>query len=163
LTTLLLITLALMVLAGVWTVMSRSLVAGAVSLGLASLLLSVVLFFFAAPLAAVFELSVCAGLVTVVFISTIALTEQQSRAEMMEATKLRIERYWPLPAVLLVVGALALAFGLTDAPTTATVMGKETLGSLLWTDRSMDVFGQMAILLAGVLGIVVLFKQGRKA
>jgi NADH-quinone oxidoreductase subunit J len=47
----------------------------AICLGVASALLGVLFFVLNAPYAAVFELSICAGLITVLFVSTISLTK----------------------------------------------------------------------------------------
>ena len=46
---------------------------------------TLILFLLKSPLAAVFELSVCAGLITVIFISVISLTNPLSQDERSEA------------------------------------------------------------------------------
>ena len=51
-------------------------VAAAILLGAGSAVLSITFFIAGAPIAAVFELVVCAGLITVLFISTIGLTHE---------------------------------------------------------------------------------------
>ena len=53
----------------------KDLLQSAILLGVASASLSVIFFIAAAPIAAVIELVVCAGLITVLFISTITLTQ----------------------------------------------------------------------------------------
>lgn len=157
---LLILSVVLLVVASLYTVLARSLVGAAISLGLASLLLSVAMFAFAAPLAAVFELSVCAGLITVVFVSTVALTRQQSGEELAEATARRLQRYWPLLALLVVGGLALVAAGFTGLPaSTAPAEAVRTVGEALWRARPLEILGQVLVLLAGVLGIVVLFKQ----
>ena len=45
-----------------------------ISLGVASVMLGVIFYVYDAPYAAVFEVSVCAGLITVLFVATINLT-----------------------------------------------------------------------------------------
>ena len=52
----------------------KDLLQSAILLGMGSASLGVVFFLASAPIAAVFELVVCAGLITVLFISAIALT-----------------------------------------------------------------------------------------
>ena len=60
-----LIVLAIMLLCALWTVMTRGLVRAALGLAATSIALTVLMFMLGAGLAAVFELSVCAGLITV--------------------------------------------------------------------------------------------------
>ena len=72
---------ALLLLAGVWAVMTLNLLKSAIGLAVTSAILSLLLFLMDAPLAGVFELSVCAGLITVVFISVISLTKPLTSAE----------------------------------------------------------------------------------
>lgn len=156
------LSLALLVAAGIYTVMARSLISGAIALGMTSMVLSIVMFFLASPLAAVFELSVCAGLITVVFVSAIALTTPMSRTEMLEATRHRSARYWPLPVLLVVLSLVAVAFGLPQAPSVARAATSDLVGQVLWSQRGLEILGQMVLLLTGVLGVVVLFKQGGK-
>ena len=67
--------LILLIVAALGTVMTRSLLRSAMGLALTSAILTVFMFRLGAPLAGVFELSVCTGLISVLFISTISLTE----------------------------------------------------------------------------------------
>ena len=65
--------------AGLWTVMTRSLLKAALGLAVTSALIAVILFRLDSPLAAVIELSVCAGLITAVFVSAISLSRRHNR------------------------------------------------------------------------------------
>jgi NADH-quinone oxidoreductase subunit J len=67
----LLVIIALLILA----IEKNELLHSAILLGATSALLGIVFFVGAAPIAAVFELVVCAGLITVLFISAITLTK----------------------------------------------------------------------------------------
>ena len=83
--TLLIGCLALLVLSVVLLGVLRDLLYAAASLAAASVLLSIVLFQFGANIAAAFELSVCAGLITVLFVSTVSLTmdsDQKTEAKL---------------------------------------------------------------------------------
>lgn len=157
------IALVLMVVSGIWTVMTRSLVRSAIGLALTSVILTVLMFQIGATMAAVFELSVCAGLITVVFISTISMTKALTHAAILQNARDRLKRYWYLPALLLVVGAV-LALVLSPipldqaAPAPATV-DFESLKQALWKERQTDLLGQITILFAGVTGVIVLFKE----
>lgn len=52
----------------------RDLIKSAIALGIASGLLAAIFFILGAPYAAVFELSVCAGLITVLLLSAVSMT-----------------------------------------------------------------------------------------
>jgi NADH-quinone oxidoreductase subunit J len=55
----------------------KDLIKSAISLGVASALLAAIFFLLGAPFAAVFELSVCAGLVTVLLLSAVSMTVEK--------------------------------------------------------------------------------------
>ncbi len=59
----------------------KELVKASIALGIGSALLSVVFYAINAPIAGVFELSVCAGLVTILLISAIGMTEKNEGSE----------------------------------------------------------------------------------
>lgn len=154
--------LALALVSALWTVMTRSLMRSVIGLAATSLCATALMFMLGANLAAVFELSVCAGLITVVFVSTIAMTQPASGGELRERTRSHLRRYWPLPLILLAVGA-AIAFlgpgmGVALPPPEESADVKE----VLWTRRQTDILGQVAVILAGVFGVIVLFKERRK-
>jgi NADH-quinone oxidoreductase subunit J len=151
--------LALLVLlfaVALWTVLTRELMRSVLGLALTSLMLTLLLFGMEAPLAGVFELSVCAGLITVIFVSTISLTRRVTAAQTHEADPARWRRYIALPLILVIVGAFVGSYSLVvhppSAPPTATV------ADVLWFARRFDLIGQLLVILAGVFGVVVLFK-----
>jgi NADH-quinone oxidoreductase subunit J len=157
------IVLGLMVASGVWTVMTRSLVRSAIGLALTSVILTILMFQLGATMAAVFELSVCAGLITVVFISTISMTKALTHNALLQKTRDRLKRYWYLPAILLLAGA-AIAFFATPASPGLAAPATEAasfddLKQLLWKGRQTDLLGQITIIFAGVTGVIVLFKE----
>jgi NADH-quinone oxidoreductase subunit J len=142
-----------------WTVMARSLIRSAIGLALTSAMLSVVMFNLNAPLAAVFELSVCSGLISVVFITAISLTKPMESARVVEYTKERFSRFWHLPLLLLAAG-IALSF--VDFKLIVKLPAVEALNdpaNVMWVARQIDLFGQAAVLLAGGLGIALLFRE----
>ena len=55
----------------------RDLIKSAIALGIASALLAAIFFILDAPYAAVFELSVCAGLITVLLLSAVSMTAEK--------------------------------------------------------------------------------------
>jgi NADH-quinone oxidoreductase subunit J len=134
----------------------------AIALALTSAMLAVVMYSLGATLAAVIELSVCAGLISVVFVSVISLTQRRPFREYIERRRSRIRRFWPLPLVLIAAGA-ALSF--VHAPVQIALplpSGAGDVRTVLWNLRQIDLFGQILILLAGVFGVLVLFKREEK-
>ena len=98
------IILITLITAALWTVMTRSLLRAGMGLAITSAILSVIMFRFNSPLAAVFELSVCAGLIPVLFISTISLTEPLTFKEKIHDMKERLMRFWYLPLIVIAAG-----------------------------------------------------------
>ncbi|MDD5567878.1 MAG: hypothetical protein PHY88_01555 [Candidatus Omnitrophica bacterium] len=157
--------LILILLAGaaLWTVMCRSLLRSAIGLALTSALLTLMIFKMNAPLAAVFELSVCAGLIPVLFISVISLTQAMTKQEVIKHMKSRLARFWGLPLVIIILGIL---LGLVSARFRAKLPLSEVEVDprlVLWHLRQLDLLGQIIILFTGVFGVVVLFKERKKS
>lgn len=69
------VALGLVLLLAVLAVHLRDVLKGALALAVMSAILAAMFFHFGAPWAAMFELSVCAGFITVLFLAVIALTE----------------------------------------------------------------------------------------
>jgi len=103
------IILIILVIAALWAAMTRSLLRAAIGLAFMSIVLTVLMFRLNSGLAAVFELSVCAGLIPVLFVSTISLTHPLTKEEVLQHMKDRIRRFWYLPFIIVAVGiALSL-------------------------------------------------------
>ncbi len=154
--------LVLLVLAALWASMTTALLRATLGLALTSALLSVVMFALGATLAAVVELSVCAGLISVVLVSVTSLTQPRSLKEAVEARKNRLHRFWPLPLVLLGAG-VALSFVRVPVDIILRLpAGDGDVRTVLWSMRQLDLFGQILILLAGVFGVLVLFRKEAK-
>ncbi len=161
-TTLDIFLLIVLVLGALATVMIRSLLRSAIALALTSAVLSMIIFRLGAPLAAVFELSVCTGLISVLFISTISLTEPRTADEKIQHKRTRLKKFWYLPFLVIILGIVLIQLNKTitfPMPTVPTVGDPR---AALWSDRSLDVLGQVIILLVGVFGIVILFKERKK-
>jgi len=154
--------LIVLIVAALWTMMTRSLLRSAIGLALTSALLTVLMFRFQAPLAAVFELSVCTGLISVLFISTISLTHPLSKQEVLQQMKERISRFWYLPLLVVLAG---IALSLFPAKLALNMPKPELVHDVrmvLWNLRQLDIFGQIIVILAGVLGVVILLKERPK-
>jgi NADH-quinone oxidoreductase subunit J len=118
------------------------------------------MFVLRSPLAAVFELSVCAGLITAVFISAISMTGVSTKEELEAKRKERVKRfiYLPIILVLLAVG-LILSWPSLKLSAAAFTSGNPDVKYEMWNIRQLDMIGQIIIIIAGVFGVVVMFKE----
>ncbi len=151
--------LLLLVVMAAWSaIMTNLLLRAALFLALTSALLSMLMFQMGAPLAAVFELTVCGGLILVLFVSVIAMTKRLQEEEKAAHRNARIERFKYLPIVL-ILGGIAVWF--MYIPLDFPAPGFEAIPdprTILWHLRRLDLFGQIVALIAGVFGVLVLFK-----
>jgi NADH-quinone oxidoreductase subunit J len=155
-----LILLGIMVIMAIWTVMNRSLLKAAIGLAVVSVIITIFMFRFDCPLAAVFELSVCAGLITVIFLSTIGLTKPLAKKEIDLESRERVNRYRYLPLLVILAGVMSVYFMCLPMGLAFVQISVETdVRGLLWNSRQLDLFGQIIILLAGGFGAVILFKE----
>jgi NADH-quinone oxidoreductase subunit J len=152
--------LGFMLAFGVIAIMSDGLITAAITLAVTSAASGVLMYLLGAEWAAAFEISVCSGLVTVIFISAVSLPSG-------DKTKLPAEyqdsrRTKRLPAVLIVAGAaLMCAAALTgfSLPAGGAAQTGLTFGETLWETRQADVWGQMIALITGTAAIVAFFKE----
>ncbi|MEA3402790.1 MAG: hydrogenase subunit MbhD domain-containing protein [Armatimonadota bacterium] len=75
------VALGLVVVLAVLAIHLRDLLKGALALAVLSAILAALFYRFGAPWAAMFELSVCAGFITVLFLAVIALTEAREQSD----------------------------------------------------------------------------------
>ena len=148
-----------LVLFSVLAILLKDLLRSAISLAVASLLLGIIFFRMNAPYAGVFEISVVAGLITVLFILTIALTKAGD-----EVRESRLVN-WAFPLVFIafiVIDALVMKSLLGKVPALASGAESGTFGEVLWRGRTFDLVGQIAVILAGVLAVLALFRKRDK-
>lgn len=150
----------LLVVSALLAVLIRNLLKAAISLAAMSVVLTVVMFLLNSPLAAVFELSICAGLITAVFISVIALTKPATLEEERVKVKEHRGKFALLIVLTVLVGAgLVLAWPSIRLEIASAASGDLSIQTDLWDVRQLDLLGQIIIILAGVFGVVVLFKE----
>jgi len=151
-----------MVLAVMVTVMTARLLWSAIGLALASAVLAALMFRLNSPVAAVFELSVCAGLIPAIFISAIGLTSRLNPEALAKRWRHKLLKYGAMPViVILVVWALwQLQVPLTFVAPPPAV--EQDVRNVLWNQRHIDLLGQMSILAAGAFGVVVLIKGAKR-
>lgn len=143
------LTFALLIAAvfcAVQAVRAPRLLASAIWLAGVSALIALLLYTFGAREVAVIELSVGAGLVTVLFVFAISMAG---------------EDLTDLPSILprwlalgLVGAALVLLVLLTLPLGEQPAAPEGTFGALLWQERGADVLVQLVLIFAGVLGVL---------
>lgn len=154
--------LTAMTAAALWTVMTRSLLKSTIGLAFTSAIITIIMFRLNSPFAAVFELSVCTGLITAVFISTISLAKPLTHKQIIQLSKDRIKRFWYLPVIIIVIGITLICLKIPAPLSLSAGPAEGNARNVLWNSRQLDLFGQIAVLLAGVFGIVILFKEAKK-
>jgi NADH-quinone oxidoreductase subunit J len=146
-----------LILAALSTVMSVRLLRSVIGLAATSVLLTIIMFRLHSPMAAVFELSVCAGLIPAIFISTIGLTGRTAPENLSGLRREKFKRYGLLP-VLLIIAAVALS-QIVLPKVGQTEIVSASVRHVLWEHRQIDLIGQVVVLLAGAMGVVVLVKE----
>jgi uncharacterized MnhB-related membrane protein len=151
------LSLLLAVLATVFAVQAiraRRLIVSAIWLAGVSALLSVLFFLYGAPQVAVIELSVGAGLVTVLFVFAISIAGD-------EAVSVRSLLPLPLAIGLALLSIFLLGWYILPAHLlpAATLQGETSLTDVLWNQRGLDVLVQVVLIFSGVLGLLALLAE----
>lgn len=143
---------AAVVLGGLQAFRSRRLLAAALWLAVCSALAATLLYWAGAPEVAVFELSVGAGLVTILFVFSIAIAGEDA----MNARAL----VPPVLAWLLIV-VLAVLLGRSVLPLEMpeTAAAEPPFAVVMGEQRSLDVLVQIGLIFAGVIGILGLVTE----
>ena len=158
--------LLFMLISGVAAAIMRSGIKSALALAAASIFLSIILFILKCPYAALFELSLCSGLITCIFIGTISKTTGDRRSNTDDETHKK--RYAALPFVLIAAGIVLIAVvfgsGFDISSTAGSVpTAEESFRNVFWNTRQADILGQIIIIIAGALAVVVLFRESDKS
>lgn len=152
----------LLVLTAMATVMTARLLRSVIGLAATSAVLAVILFRLQSPMAAVFELSVCAGLIPAVFLSAISMTARLSPEGLALRQREKLKQYWALPVLLLLATAVVTQVQLPALPALPAVASAEDVRTVLWNVRQLDLLGQIVVLLGGAFGVVVLVKEYKR-
>ena len=159
------ILLICMTIAALFTVMTRSLLKATIWLAVTSAIISILIFTLNSPIAGVFELSVCTGLITAVFVSAISLTKPLTQSQTAAVSKDRMKRFWYLPVIVVAAG-ISLIFSILKLPMDfkihESVSKLSDVREVLWNARHLDLFGQIIIMLAGAFGVVILFRERKR-
>jgi uncharacterized MnhB-related membrane protein len=137
---------------GVMAIRARRLLSSAIWLAACSAFLAILLYRLGAFEVAVIELSVGAGLVTVLFVFAINIAGEESIG--LPSLIPRGLAWLLCLAPLAGIGALVLP-GLTSGAAPAA----GTFVNVLWQDRALDVVVQVVLIYAGVLGLLGLLAE----
>ena len=137
----------------------RDLLKAAISLAVSSIFLAILFFQMKAYYIGVFEISVVAGLITVLFVSTIAMTKGEGGVR---------EKRWPL----IVFPIFFALFILADIAVMKAMMGRLPalpgkpdeggFSQILWGQRTFDLVAQIGVIFAGVFSVIALFRKGNR-
>jgi uncharacterized MnhB-related membrane protein len=143
------------VLCAIMAIRSTRLLAAAIWLAGVSALVSLVLYLLDAQVIAVIELSVGAGLVTVLFVFAINIAGE-------EAMDLRA--LVPRPLAVVLVGAAVILLGWMTLPALGVTppLVESSFSELLWEDRGLDILVQIVLIFAGVIGVLGLIGDAPK-
>jgi len=139
----------------IFAIRSKRLLISAIWLAVTSALVALMFYLLGAVQVAVIELSVGAGLVTVLFVFAINISGEEA---------MDLEPVMPRP---LAWGLVAIAVGLTIYLTIEggglALVAKVATESpaVLWTDRYLDILLQIALIFCGVLGVLGLLSEGK--
>ena len=139
----------------VLAIVSKRLLVSAIWLAVTSALVALMIYLLGAPQVAVIELSVGAGLVTVLFVFAINISGEEA---------LNLKPLMPKPLAWgLIAVALALTIYLTVRGGGLSLILKSASESstVLWADRYLDFMIQVALIFCGVLGVLGLLSEGK--
>lgn len=133
---------------------AKALITSALWLAAVSAMTSILLFLYGAHSVAVIELSVGAGLVTVLFVFAINIAGDDA----IEAKPVP-----PLPWIVSLAGLFVFLLGWFVWPsagvTPATSTAGQPLSEVLWQARGLDLMVQVALIYSGVLGLLGLLAE----
>ena len=163
--TVMILLLAGLVISATACVIIQNLLKASIALAVVSVILSVIMFLLDAPLAAVFELSVCSGLITVIFVSAISMTRVRTKEEVSARVRARRRRFRYLPVLLIVLFAgimIILWPRLSSLSPNFATSGATSGPDVFWNKRQADLLGEVIIILVGVYGVLIFFKESVK-
>jgi uncharacterized MnhB-related membrane protein len=141
-------------LCGIQAIRAPRLLLSAIWLAVTSALVALMMYLLGAPEVAVIELSVGAGLVTVLFVFAINIAGE-------EVSLLASPLPKPLALTLLLVAIILLGwFSLPALNIPLPVAQPVPFVTMLWENRSLDLLLQVVMIFAGTLGVLGLLSEG---
>ncbi len=147
------------VICAVGAIRASRLLVSALWLAGASALVSIVIYILGAPEVAVVELSVGAGLVTVLFVFAINIAGEEV---------IQVRALLPKPLAWLLIGLSVVLLGWMGLPGLASTLQLPLLSPAvtdftrtLWELRGLDILVQIVLIFSGVLGVLGLLAEAR--
>jgi NADH:ubiquinone oxidoreductase subunit 6 (subunit J) len=134
------------------SIRARRLIVSALWLAGTSALLSLIFYLLGAYLVAVIELSVGAGLVTVLFVFAISIAGE-------EGVELRSLVPKALGGVLALLAAILLGWLSLPAGASQPLAVEASISEMIWQVRGLDVLVQVVLIFSGVLGLLGLLAE----
>lgn len=124
-----------------------------------SAFLAFIFYLLGAQQVAAIELSVGAGLVTVLFVFAISLAGEDLR---MESQLVPRPIVWGLlVSALLLLGTLVMGSVLLTGNGSEAVVSEEALPIVIWQQRDLDVLVQIILIFSGILGLLGLLAEAK--
>lgn len=153
-----------MLLSSVYAVRADSTFKSALGLACSSVFLGILMYAMGSTWAALFEISVCSGFVTVIFISAVAMTSQKQD----EQDKIYDQKkHTVLLPLLLIAGGVVMILCLTVGGFTLPPVhaeqdmqaAEDNFGEVLWTQHKDLILALLMTLIAGAFAVIVLFRE----
>ena len=153
------VALAALVASAVVAVISSDLLVSALFLGLSSVAASITYYLFGAVQAGLVELSVGAGLTTILFIVSITMSGAAKVKTPARPAATRAVGFWLALTVL-----FALTYSMTSSGATSIVgdvpRAFSDVSPVLWGTRIADLWGIVFLIVATGIGVATLFRPG---
>lgn len=144
------------VICALMAIRSQRLLVSALWLAGSSALVALLMYLMGAYQIAVIELSVGAGLVTVLFVFAINIAGEETPG---------LLALMPKPLAWALVGLAVLLLGWMALPTFGAqipIPVEGTFATVVWSERRLDVLLQIILIFSGVLGILGLLAEGKQ-
>ena len=133
---------------------AKKLLISALWLASVSSMLAIIFYLLGAQLVAVLELSVGAGLVTVLFVFAISISGDEASSGKPFVPS-------PLAIGLVVVSYIIIAVVLFNQNLDIIPQVSGNVSNVIWKDRSLDIFAQIVLIFAGTLGLLGLLAEDK--
>jgi uncharacterized MnhB-related membrane protein len=145
-----------MVVCAIQAIRVHRLLISALWLAGCSALVALLVYLLGAPEIAVIELSVGAGLVTVLFVFAINIAGEEATV---------MQKLIPAPLAWLLVAISVVLLGWLTLPGISAAVGSPAqpdFAGVLWGDRQLDMLLQTVLIFAGTLGMIGLLSDAKK-
>jgi uncharacterized MnhB-related membrane protein len=146
--------IAAAILCAIQAIRAKRLLRAALWLAGVSALLSIAFYQFGASQVAVIELSVGAGLVTVLFVFAISIAGEE-----VIPTKPVVPK--PLAWLLVLVAIVLIGWFILPLGPRASAAAETPFSAMFWQTRGLDVLIQVMLIFAGVLGLLGLLAEAK--